>query len=50
VNIALQRAVVAPMSHSSNLMSMITVGLREVGARQRKPVDILPEIDIPVDF
>lgn len=41
------RNVVAPMSYPSNLASFL-VGLIEVGAGQ--PADILPEIDIPVDF
>jgi hypothetical protein len=35
------------MSYPSNLASFL-VGLIEVGAGQ--PADILPEIDIPVDF
>lgn len=32
------------------IASIIPVGLMEVGAGLRRPVDILPEIDIPVDF
>lgn len=35
---------------SANVASMIPVGLMEVGAGPRRPVDILPEIDVPVDF
>jgi len=35
---------------SANVASMIPVGLMEVGAGLRRPIDILPEIDIPVDF
>jgi hypothetical protein len=35
---------------SASIASMIPVGLMEVGAELRRPVDILPEIDIPVDF
>jgi len=35
---------------SASIASMIPVGLMEVGADLRRPVDILPEIDIPVDF
>jgi hypothetical protein len=35
---------------SANVASMIPVDLMEVGARPRRPVGILPEIDIPVDF
>jgi hypothetical protein len=35
---------------SANVDSMIPVGLMEVGAGLRRPIDILPEIDIPVDF
>ena len=34
----------------ANIASIIPVGLMEVGAGVRRPVDILPEIDIPVDF
>ena len=35
---------------SANIASIVPVGLMEVGAGRRRPVDILPEIDIPVDF
>ena len=35
---------------SATVASMIPVGLMEVGAGLRRPVDVLPEIDIPVDF
>ena len=35
---------------SANIASIIPVGLMEAGAGLRRPVDILPEIDIPVDF
>ena len=35
---------------SANIASIIPVGLMGVGAGLRRPVDILPEIDIPVDF
>jgi len=34
----------------TNVASIIPVGLMEVGAGPRRPVGILPEIDIPVDF
>jgi hypothetical protein len=33
-----------------NIASIAPVGLMEVGAGLRRPVDIFPEIDIPVDF
>lgn len=35
---------------SATVVSIIPVGLTEVGAGLRRPVDVLPEIDIPVDF
>lgn len=35
---------------SATIASIVLVGLMEVGAGLRRPVDILPEIDIPVDF
>jgi hypothetical protein len=35
---------------AANIASIIPVGLMEVGAGPRRSVDILPEIDIPVDF
>ena len=34
----------------ANIASIVPVGLMEAGARLRRPVDILPEIDLPVDF
>ena len=34
----------------SDIASIIPVGLMEAGAGLRRPVDILPGIDIPVDF
>jgi len=34
----------------ANVASIIPVGLMEVGAGLRRPVGILPEIDLPVDF
>ncbi len=34
----------------ASVASMIPAGLMEVGAGLRRPIDILPEIDIPVDF
>ncbi|HLX13909.1 MAG TPA: hypothetical protein VKS24_01715 [Bradyrhizobium sp.] len=34
----------------ANIASIIPVGRMEAGVGPRKPVDILPEIDIPVDF
>jgi hypothetical protein len=33
-----------------NIASIAPVGLMEVGAGLRRPVDIFPEIDIPVGF
>jgi hypothetical protein len=35
---------------SANIASIVRVGLMEVGVGLRRPVDILPEIDFPVDF
>jgi hypothetical protein len=35
---------------SANTESAVVAGLMEVGAGLRMPVDIFPEIDIPVDF
>ena len=35
---------------AANIASIISVGPMEVGAGLRRAVDILPEIDIPVDF
>ena len=40
----------ALMRRAAKNASIIPVGLMEVGAGLRRPVDILPEIDIPVDF
>jgi hypothetical protein len=40
----------APKRQSSDIMSAIPAGLTAVGAGLRMPVDIFPEIDIPVDF
>jgi hypothetical protein len=34
----------------ANIASMIPVGRMEAGSALRRPVDILPEIDFPVDF
>ncbi len=34
----------------ANIVSIIPVGPMEVGAGLPKSVDVLPEIDIPVDF
>jgi len=33
-----------------NIASIVPAGLMKVGAGQRRPVDIFPEIDIPVGF
>lgn len=35
---------------SATVVSIIPVGLMEVGAGLRRPVDVRPEIDIPVGF
>ena len=43
-------AELAVKRRSANIASIVPVGLMEVGAGLRRPVDILPEIDIPIDF
>jgi hypothetical protein len=35
---------------SANTVPAVVAGLMEVGPGPRMPVDIFPEIDIPVDF
>ena len=49
VNTVPQHNLVTLLSYSANIALILTVGLTEVGA-EAQAVDILLEIDVPVDF